>query len=487
MRLDKRHAALAVLVLVVALLAAWRLTLVGLGPDPDSDAYGHHVIARQILVNPHDLSVHWVWLPLFHYGQSLLVLLGGTMTTVRFVNVAVWCAVPFLLFSYLGRGPGAFIAAIVCAACPIGMQMATTAQPEPLFCLLVLASIVAFDARKYILSAVFLAAAAMLRYEAWAVVPAMAVVVLLGRFDKTRPAAGPHPRSAWLVVALPAAAIFAWAAARHAVEGGHWFAFVTQTRDFANDALKTKSSLDGGASMLVGDLLFYSVRVPWHVFGWILLLAPFGLVRTVKRHGATFLLASLACLGFLELSWIMRSTLGLFRHFVVMVPFYSALIGYGTCELGDLFARAFFKRGHVAAAVTTALVAVLGLAGLAAHLDDWMHEWGGALLRGWPDREAVGAYLRSLPPTSTIFCDEGTIEVLSRLDRHRFNRHWVDEPGGTERIEAVADHDGSVYVATWIRKLTELRASGRGEIVFRPPGETSDDAGIAVMRIDRHP
>jgi hypothetical protein len=487
MRPDKRQAALAVLVLVVALLAVWRVALVGLGPDPDSDAYGHHGIARQILVAPGDLSVHWVWLPLFHYAQTLLVVLGGTMTTVRFVNVAVWCAVPLLLFGYLGRGAGAFIAAIVCAACPIGMQMATTAQPEPLFCLLVLASIAAFDARRHLLSALLLAAAAMLRYKAWAVVPAMAVVLLWDQRRARKSRAVARPPSAWVVVAIPAVAIFAWAAARHAVEGGHWFAFVTQTREFANDALKTKSSLDGGATMLLGDLLFYSVRVPWHIFGWALLLAPFGVVRTAKRHGATFVLGSLACHGFLELSWIMRSTLGLFRHFVVMVPFYSALIGYGACEVGDLFARATFKRGRGAAAGATAVVAVGALALYAGHLDDWMHEWGGALRRGWPDREAVGAYLRTLPSASTIFCDEATVEILSRVDRHRFDRHWVDEPGGTERIEAAADREGSVYVATWIRKLTALRESGRAEIVFRPPGETSDDAGVAVMRVDRKP
>jgi hypothetical protein len=441
MRLDKRHAALAVLVLVVALLAVWRLALVGLGPDPDSDAYGHHVIARQILVNPGDLSVHWVWLPLFHYLQSAMVLLGGTMATVRLFNVAVWCAVPLLLFHYLGLG---------------------------------------FDAGRYVLAALLLSAAAMLRYEAWAVVPAMALVLVLPRASGAR-----SPLRAWVVVALPAVAIFAWAAARHAVEGGPWFGFVTQTREFANDALKTKSSLDGGVKMLVGDLLFYSVRVPWHVFGWILVLAPFGVLQTCKRRGATFVLASLACLGFLELSWIMRSTLGLFRHFVVMIPLYSAFIGYGACEFGELFARAFFHRGRLAAGVASAIVAVAALGVSTAHLDDWMHEWGGALRRGWPDREAVGAYLRGLPPTTTIFCDEGTVEVLSGLDRHRFDRHWVDEPGGAERIEAAADRDGVVYVATWIRKLTALRAGGHGEIVFRPPGETSNDAGLAVMRIDR--
>ena len=117
------------------------------------------------------------------------------------------------------------------------------------------------------------------------------------------------------------------------------------------------------------------------------------------------------------------------------------------------------------------------------HFGDWMHNWRGAIEHGWPDREAVGVYLRSLPATTTIFCDEATVEVLSRLDRHRFNRHWVDEPGGAANIEATADREGVVYVATWIRKLHELRASGAGEVVFRPPGEVDDDAGLAVLRV----
>src|ERR1051326_8651706 len=41
---------------VVLFLAVWRVAFVLAGPDPDSDAYGHHAIARQILVDPKNRS-----------------------------------------------------------------------------------------------------------------------------------------------------------------------------------------------------------------------------------------------------------------------------------------------------------------------------------------------------------------------------------------------------------------------------------------------
>src|SRR5580698_545664 len=91
-------------------LALWRAACVLAGPDVDTDAYAHHMIARAILADPRDLAVHWVWLPLFHYAQVPLVALGGTMNDVRWANVALSAALPVLLFTYVrsttrpGRG-----------------------------------------------------------------------------------------------------------------------------------------------------------------------------------------------------------------------------------------------------------------------------------------------------------------------------------------------------------------------------------------------
>src|SRR5580693_10573542 len=90
--------ALAIALLV---LAAWRGACVLAGPDVDTDAYAHHMIARAILADPRDLAVHWVWLPLFHYLQVPLVALGGTMDTVRWANVALTALLPVALFGYV--------------------------------------------------------------------------------------------------------------------------------------------------------------------------------------------------------------------------------------------------------------------------------------------------------------------------------------------------------------------------------------------------
>ncbi|MGH7438524.1 MAG: hypothetical protein ACRENE_22790, partial [Polyangiaceae bacterium] len=72
-----------VLAIALAALAAWRIRCVFAGPEVDTDAYAHHIIARAILADPRDLAVHWVWLPVFHYLQVPLVALGGRLRDVR--------------------------------------------------------------------------------------------------------------------------------------------------------------------------------------------------------------------------------------------------------------------------------------------------------------------------------------------------------------------------------------------------------------------
>src|ERR1700760_3886639 len=94
------HVALAI---AVVALAARRIACVAAGPDVDTDAYAHHMIARAILADPSDLAIHWVWLPLFHYLQVPLVWAGGTMNSVRWINLALAAATPWVLFRYVSR------------------------------------------------------------------------------------------------------------------------------------------------------------------------------------------------------------------------------------------------------------------------------------------------------------------------------------------------------------------------------------------------
>jgi NADH:ubiquinone oxidoreductase subunit 6 (subunit J) len=487
MRLSRRWARAApwtALAVTVTLLALWRIVCVRAGPDVDSDAYGHHGIARQILADPTDLSVHWVWLPLFHYLQVALVALGGTMQAVRYANVAVTIATPLLLFAYLApreSGGVPLLAGLLASFSAIVMQMGTTAQPEPLFSLLVLAFVVAYESRRYALASALLAAAALLRYEVWAVPFALAAWLVLCRIRGRA-----VPRRAWLSVAAPLVAILAWAALRRPVDGA-WFGFLKETRAFANDATKATSSLSGGAGELARDLVYYAALVPWRTSGPGVLLAPFGILRAWRRAGPVFVLTYLACLGFLTLSWIMRSSLGLDRHFVSVVPFYATLMAAGAAELGEGAARLLVRLGagaRLASVARDGSAALLGGAALVAGwllLDGWMASWRASIEHGWPERVAVGRFLQTLPPSATIFCDDATVEILSGLDRRRFDRHWVDDPTEPGRVEETAEHDGVAYVATWMRKLKRL--DGMGEIVFRTEEGENGEASLGVMRV----
>jgi hypothetical protein len=510
----------AVLALLVALavLGAWRATCVLAGPDVDTDAYAHHMIARAILADPRDLGVHWVWLPLFHYIQVPLVALGGTMETVRWTNVALAAALPVVLFAYVRRSTRdtevvpadatALLAALFAGACPIAMQMGTTAQPEPLFALDILAGAIAFQRRRYGAAALLFGAGAVLRYEAWAAVAVIALVLVLERLrpwwraesrgnaiGSEMPRGGTADRgvapadheawSAWSVVAVPAALVLTWAVLRRPVDG-RWFGFLRDTRQFASSAMREQSALDGGALRLIHDALYYPLFVPWRVMGPALPLVPFGVVKTVRDQGARFVAVLAACLGFISLTWVMRSSLGLDRHFVVVVPLYATFAAQGAAVVATGAARiARWTPRWRPAAVGRSVAAVLSLAafgGLFVVLQTWMGFWMGAIERGWPQREQFGAYLRTLPSTPTIFCDEATVEILSGLDRRRFDRHWTDDAHTWDLVAAAARARGVAYVATWADKLRGHETVG--DVIFRLRDREADPSSeLAVMRV----
>jgi hypothetical protein len=482
----RQRAPSIVLAIALAALAVWRAACVLAGPDIDTDAYAHHMIARAILSDPFDLAVHWVWLPLFHYLQVPLVAVGGTMDAVRWINVILAAALPLAVYAYVSQTSSLFsrvapsggclwppqvtalLAALLAAACPISMQIGTTAQPEPLFALLVFGVAVAFQLRRAVAAGVLLGAAVLLRYEAWAALVAVVVIAIGEQWSNAR---GRHKPSgaiagaaggrthAWLVALLPAALILVWAALRRPLDG-QWFGFLRQTQEFAVSAIPRTSKLGGPVAGLLSDLLYYPLSVPLRVMGPALALVPFGIARTVREQGSRFVLVLAACLGFVSLAWARRSTLGLDRHFVAVVPLYAI----------------------VAARALGAVLGAASLAGLGFMLFVWMGFWRASIRRGWPERQAIAAYLRSVPQASTLFCDEATVEILSGLDRRRFDRHWVDDPRTWELVAADARARGVAYVATWHRKF--LGHESAGTVVLRAGQvDGQPNSGLSVMRI----
>jgi hypothetical protein len=264
-----------------------------------------------------------------------------------------------------------------------------------------------------------------------------------------------------------------------------------QTREFATGAVHEKSALDRGLSGLLGDLLYYPLFVPFRVMGPVLPLAAFGVARTVRQQGSRFVLVLASCLGFVSLTWVLRSSLGLDRHFVVVVPLYAIFAAQGAAAIADATARRLARSsrkwkdaesGATAGRALGGLLSVASLAGLLAVLSLWMGFWRGSLERGFPDREATGNYLRSLPGSPTIYCDDATVEILSRIDRHRFDRHWLDDPHTWDLVAETARERGVAYVATWRRKLVGHEHAGT--TTFQAGAVEGDAAtGLGVMRV----
>jgi hypothetical protein len=498
-----------VLAIAIVALAVWRLKCVFAGPEVDTDAYAHHIIARAILADPRDLAVHWVWLPVFHYLQVPLVALGGRLRDVRCLNVLLSAALPVVLYRYVRRTaqrgesgitPEAtgLLAALFAAACPIAMQMGTTGQPEPLFALLVLGVAITYQDRRYGAAAWLLAIAAGLRYEAWAAVATIAAIYVVESLWRRRKGLAQEPEGwrALVIVGASVAVVVAWATLRKPFDG-RWFGFLRETKQFANGVAHQGSALDAGFAALAHSAIYYPYTVALRVFGYVtgdvtlplpLLLVPFGVVKTVREQGARFVLVLASALGFISFTWMMRSSLGLDRHFVVVVALYATFAAQGVAVIAGWVAW-IAKRFHLPTAVSAAtgrcvgaVVGVLSLGALMMGLDQWMGFWTASVARGWPMRERVGAFLRTLPEGAPIYCDDATIEILSGLDRRRFDRHWVDDPHTWELITNAAQAPGAVYVATWTDKMRGHESTG--DFVYRARENQDDPASeISVLRV----
>lgn len=517
--------ALGLVALVSVWMASERVELIALGPDPDGDAYGHHVIARELLKAPFNHGKHWVWLPLFHWLQLPLIAWGGNMTTVRLINVGLWTAMPVLLFGYLLRdvfgawpwrprmnatGTGkplatwgdlltATTAAILLALAPLGMQMGTTAQPEPLFAVLVLLFAWSADKGRLWPAGVCLTLAVLLRYEAWSVLMFTGAVVAfkVGRhYFKERTFAG---MLGWLALAIvPGLAILGWSLLRLPHDSGRFMWFVRGTHDFAQEALLEKNSFQQGGMTLWLDLNRYVWIVPHRTFGFVAALGVLGLWRAWTRH---FWL-SLACLGvlaFITFGWLMRSTLGLERHFVSILPWYALLMALGVVHVIELGGKATAQLAGAgsklvqSAALTLAAVGSLALiAGVGAAAVPWLRDWRHAIEHTFADQLEVARFIDTLPRNPPLFCDEPTVEGLSHVPYRDVQRGSIDWAPVREQIYTAANSNGGTYVVSWLGKLARLPR--QGTVVFRPKstrdaqigaeGHPDKSAGLAVMRLE---
>ena len=460
----------------VVVAVGLRLALVSAGPDTESDAYAHHVLARRVLLEPTNPQVHWVWLPLFHWLSALVIRVGGAMDSLRVANALLLALPPLLVAAQVRHARSQcgsasdplawdavpWLAGALVALHPWVTTIGATAQNEPLF--LVLLSLLSFalsrEARA--IAAALLVALVLLRYEGWAVLLGLGVAALLP--GRTRLYGERWLAGAALTLAPAGVAILLWSYVRMR-SGEALFAYLRDTHQFVQEARHDHLTFWEA----LGKLPYYPAYLPYKSFGLPVVLAVAGLVPMLRVLGPAFLAPYLSCLVFVTATWMTGGQLGLLRHFVSSVPLFATAIAFG---LERIAARTTDRRIPRAAAIVALVLE-------ARHLrDSFVHERRVVASR-WPDRAAVVEAVRALPPGARVVCDEPTVEILAGLPVAGTKRWWSTDPRFEEWVRAYAQ-EGTVWLAIVRDRLPNPNAFGE-------PVVTSAGGRYALFRVDATP
>lgn len=438
---SSRRALLAVTFLAVATRLAATVGTV----DVDADAYGHFIVGRRLLENPTDLSVHWVWLPLWHVVHALSDRVGLGFDGVRALSWLASCATVPALFVFVERecsglrAPrleaqeaclAATFAALTVACAPRAIASATSAEPEAVFALLLLLGVDASRRGRAILAGAVFSLAALLRYEAW---PFLAAVWLVARTQHTASVAA---RWTWM---LPAFTVLLWCVV-HRVSSGQWLWFIRENQRFV---ARTLPELVPALPSIERRALWYPVTIPWLEWGaaWVSVIFV-GFAQTIRARMVAVVAPAAVLVGFVSFAWVRGQHLGLMRHAVAYMPFYGAAAGVGVLKLlhlarrrgrsaygpADPSAHEFNERSalplHPVLRSTIALAAIAlslrALGGARAHR--------ALAASAMSDERSVASTLAArVRGSDAVFCDIASVEALSNLHRSRFIRWRVTD------------------------------------------------------------
>lgn len=353
------------------------------------------------------------------------------------------------LSSKESSGKYALTAGIITAASPIGILMGTTAQPEPLFALLILFFVFLFEKTDYYSSSFILALACLLRYEAWAVFLFISVYVLYLRIYKAQNLEKRKKISVLSVLIIPLAVIAVWSVLRYLYDG-QWFMFLSGTQKFANDALGESNSAEGGVFRFIGDLFYYPFWIPFLYFGITLFFIPFGFGKFIKKN-IVLSIAGFSILGFITVSWLLKSNLGLNRHFNSVVPFYSILIAYGLFDVIDR-TKPVFERKIISINVLRNLTAskfwkTLTFVILAFYTVMWLYIYIDSNKGIFDERYRTVEYIKTISDRNIIVCNDPVLEILSGVDYKLFDHYWMASNEETLLyLKSLMRYNNSVYV-----------------------------------------
>ena len=439
-------------------------------PDLDTDAYAHYSIARQLYIegkiNP---IIHWVWLPLYHYIQIPFIAAGFGITALRFLSLILGLLIPYIIYFYYYKDEFAikkisFRVSLICITSPIYILMETAAQPEIIFFLLLVLFFIFFDKEKYLLSSIVLGLGVMLRYELW-VVPILFIVFYLFRkflshFHKFEFI---KKRKFILNIIIPLSLMIIWTVIRR-ITDGVWFYFITETKGFATGVIDATSSGNKLQSMFT-DIYYYPAYIPYMLFGPVLFLSLFGLKNIYKNKSIIFISINVLILLFISFSWMTKSSLGLYRHFTILIPFYSFLIGFGVYAVSDYISH----RLHTVLKKTefetirrrTSFILILSVVlSQVFMLYVWSSAWLDYSKQTFGERIKTAEFIKTLPQESIIYTDEASVEILSNIEMSRFKRFWLTTDLALDNIQKDFYDNKTFYIVSWSDRIEKYKQFG---------------------------
>lgn len=412
-----------ILIVLPAVVISYGFIFIRNVVDFDTDAYAHYVIAKELLINPFNFGINWVWLPLYHYLLTFAIKLHLSFEGVRLFNLISWIVINFILFFYLRfhsqkeRSFVPVVSFIFSITFPVGMFYATSAQYETFFVLLLLLFAIFAERQKYFVASIFLCMAVLTRYEAWFVLIITSVYIFYKYFRYHNLI---YLKQLFQLSFLPSAAILLWAILRLPYDG-KFFGFLFETKEFVSGALG-KLHPSASDSIKWYDFFYYVFYIPFLMMTVNIAFVFAGIKRMWREYRFLFL-SGVAVIFFISLSYVLKTNLGLFRHFIPALIIYSVLCAVGIEEVSLYLKKKFFQSRFILL-IANYLVVICVVIQLSVVLY-WGYIWTKTYEEGFPEKQEIAEFIRTLPPDSKILTNDAVVKVLSGLLYERFDNYWL--------------------------------------------------------------
>ena len=430
-----------------------RLIYTLLTVDHAYDGYSRFIKGIDLLSNPCDLQIHWVWLPLFQYLNAAFYWLTRSYVSIRIFSTVCGTLslviIYKLAFAVFKEHKLALMASSIMALNPLIFVYDTTGMTETFFTLLLLSATYFFVVDRTLLFSLFLGLACLVRYEAWFIAPIFYIFALFQKRQKLS--------TIFAAALIPLCSMFAWLYANH-VFYGDALSFVHILNRYVISRRQDFPIISSFLPQEAQYLNLVALLAPlWYIITYFIFLTPqvfLGAIRGLAKFGkksrdtTTLAVIAFSYVSLLTLLTVAGFSEGWFRYSIPMMPI---LIVFASRYVAD---RKLGMKKFVALTSISSLM-ILSVFGV----------WSQNTME--PTVE-TSDWLRENANEGNILCVNAPIIILSNLPRDRFIYFW-DKNVSQEYFHQFLETNNIKYVVSEYGTLSHLNQNST--IAFVSGGE----------------